>query len=488
MAARGQSKSRTAGPKDEPVTGRSWDAIRRDYNAFVARHEIAWELAMAALAIAYVALGYALDVAAGELGLWLRFAELTITAIFVVEFATRFAAAWDRRAYLRGHWIDLIALTPEIREIRVLRLLRFLRLLRAAAALYRVMGVPIIRRIGWHLARVATHLDARAAMVPAVLLLVTVGGSAAAVTLLEGPASLQQFGEAVYWAVTTLMGSGDSGFVSSVGGRLVSGMLIAFSVTVLAVLTGLVIGFIVDVVLKEGQGMGFAGLYNHVVVCGWNATAREVVEELRADASDQKVVVLAELEANPAGGMAHFVRGDPANAADLERAGIRDASAAIVFPSQASDDADMRSILIVMTIKDIAPHVRAVVEAANPKNLEHLRRAHADEVIAAPLLVSHLLARSSVHAGLVDLVMDLVTGGEGSEIYRIELPDEIVGMSVGEAAPALRANHRATLLAVARGETHVVNPPGDFVVEEGDELLVIAESIGELRHAQRAAH
>ena len=53
--------------------------------------------------------------------------------------------------------------------------------------------------------------------------------------------------------------------------------------------------------------------------------------------------------------MIELVRGDITNTDDLDRAGIREASSAVVFPSDRSDEADMRSILAVMAIESIAP-------------------------------------------------------------------------------------------------------------------------------------
>ena len=55
------------------------------------------------------------------------------------EFLTRLWASHDRRAYLRGHWIDAIALIPAARMFRVLRLFRLIRLVRAFAGIYRAM-------------------------------------------------------------------------------------------------------------------------------------------------------------------------------------------------------------------------------------------------------------------------------------------------------------------------------------------------------------
>lgn len=127
---------------------------RRDrFNEFVARHDIAWELAMGALAIVFVALGFIVDEAGAGEKPALEMLELAITGVFVAEFAIRIVAAHDRRQYLAGHWIDVLALAPPIRAARVLRLLRLLRLVRTFAAGYRaamhVSGLARHRGFAW---------------------------------------------------------------------------------------------------------------------------------------------------------------------------------------------------------------------------------------------------------------------------------------------------------------------------------------------------
>jgi voltage-gated potassium channel len=122
--------------------------LRASYNAFIAEHDVAWELTMAALAVAFVAIGFLGDAAAEPTRSRLTVAEWLLTGIFAAEFATRFAAALDRRSYLRAHLIDVVALVPVLREFRVLRLLRLLRLVRAFAGIYRVLN---------HIGRLANH-------------------------------------------------------------------------------------------------------------------------------------------------------------------------------------------------------------------------------------------------------------------------------------------------------------------------------------------
>jgi voltage-gated potassium channel len=160
---------------------------------------------------------------------------------------------------------------------------------------------------------------------------------------------------------------------------------------------------------------------------------------------------------------------------------MREASSAIVFPSDRYNEADMRSILAVMAIESIAPQVRTVVEANNPMHVPHFRRAEADEILVTSRLASRLLARSALYPGLSELVTDIVSGGDGSELYRVALPGAYVGLSVDELSAKLRGDHRATLLAVTRGGHSMTNPQTDFRLQVGDDAVVVAEGLGELR-------
>ncbi len=130
---------------------REHHSLRREaFNRFFVTHEVAWELAMAALAVVYVALGFIADdiEAAAVDRPEINAAELVLTGLFVLEFGSRILAARSRLDYLKGHWIDIVALAPPIRIARPLRLLRLLRLVRAFAGIYRA---------GMHLHGLARH-------------------------------------------------------------------------------------------------------------------------------------------------------------------------------------------------------------------------------------------------------------------------------------------------------------------------------------------
>jgi voltage-gated potassium channel len=281
--------------------------------------------------------------------------------------------------------------------------------------------------------------------------------------------------------------------VTSPAGRAISWLLILFGVAMLGMITGALVAMVIDFLLKEGQGLGASGFKDHIVVCGWNTTARDLIDELRGDDYKQKIVVIADLDKNPAGDGVYFVRGDATNAEDLARAGIEDASAALIFPLDASDGADMHSILTVMAIESVAPGVRTVAEVNNPRHEPHFRRADVDELLVTSKVASHLLARSALYPGLTGIITDIVSSGEGSELYRITFPEEYIGLSIDAVSARLRTEHNATLLSVNRGGRAFVNPNADFVLELGDDAVVVAESLGtlaplQLRDVSTGAH
>ncbi len=356
---------------------------------------------------------------------------------------------------------------------------------RAKALVASLFSAPLLRRIGYHVSVMTRNVDKTFFIRLFAGLFCVVLVAAFAVNAAEGSresvgAWFSDLGRNFYWGVTTVMGAGDASHVDSLVGFVISWLLVLFGVAIVATITGALVGFLIDFLLKEGQGMGASGYRDHIVVCGWNSTARELIAELDGDDYDRKIVLIHDADKNPGGSGVYFVQGDVTNADDLRRAGIEEAMAAVVCPADASNESDMRSILTVMAIESIAPQVRTVVEVNNPAHVEHFRRATADEIMVTSRIASRLLARSSLYPGLAELVTDIVSGGEGSELYRVNLPDDYIGLSIDELSTKLRSEHAATLLAIGRGGRAFVNPPPDFRLELGDDALVVAESLGTL--------
>lgn len=339
---------------------------------------------------------------------------------------------------------------------------------------------PFLRRVSWHLKRVGEKIDRGFFASLFTGLAIVLAIAAALVWLTDTERTLTDFGASIYWSVTTVFGQGDASYVTGPVGWAVGWLLGLFGVAIVAAITGALVGFVIDFLLKEGQGMGASGYRDHVVICGWNSTARDLVTELSTDDYESRLVLLCDMERSPAGSNVYFVRGVPSHDADLRRAGIETARTAVICPADGSDEADMASILTVLAIESIAPDVRTVVEVNNPDHVAHFRRAEVDEVLVTSKLAAHLLARTALYPGLSELITDLVSGGEGSELYRVKLPEDQVGFSIDDVSTMLRKEHGATLLAVNRGDKTLNNLGSDFMFEAGDDLVVVAESLGDL--------
>ncbi len=108
--------------------------IKQRVNWFFDRYEAPWEIFMIVLALIFVAIGFLPD--------WVRltprqfdiltWVDYGITAVFILEFVVRFAAADSGKSYVKNHWLDLLSVVPLIRWLRVVRIVRVLRLLRLA--------------------------------------------------------------------------------------------------------------------------------------------------------------------------------------------------------------------------------------------------------------------------------------------------------------------------------------------------------------------
>jgi voltage-gated potassium channel len=218
--------------------------MRDRFNAFVERHVVAWELAMALAAIVYVAVGFALDDPSVPMAPSLETAETGLTALFVLEFASRFGASRDRWRYLRGHWIDLVALIPATRGLRLLRLVRILRLVRAFAGIYR--AVTQIERLAGH------HGLAR--LVIAWLGVVLISCAALYAVERDVNKAISSPFDALWWGVSTMttVGYGDVTPVTAEG-RIAASVLMLTGIGLFSAITAIVTSYLLAQQIPAGR-------------------------------------------------------------------------------------------------------------------------------------------------------------------------------------------------------------------------------------------
>lgn len=202
---------------------------RAALSAFVERNEVVWELSFAALAVVFVAVGF-FDGPGVEAAEWL------ITAVFTVEFTARLWASPDRRAYVRGHWIDVVALVPPARWLRPFRLLRLLRLVRAFAGVGRALGT--VERLARHRGLVwLLVVWSAVALLTSTALYVAENGINVAI---HDPL------DALWWGLTTVttVGYGDV-YPVTPEGRLAAAVLMVVGILLYSTITATIASFLV---------------------------------------------------------------------------------------------------------------------------------------------------------------------------------------------------------------------------------------------------
>ena len=138
----------------------------------------------------------------------------------VVELVARFAAAEDKWLFVRRHPLDVVAVVlPVLRPLQLLRLLTVLR------ALNRYAGSSLRGRVGAYL-------------VGSVTLIVFMAALAVLDAERRGDGPIRSFGDALWWAVTTIttVGYGDA-YPVTVQGRFVAVGLMVCGIGVLGVVT-----------------------------------------------------------------------------------------------------------------------------------------------------------------------------------------------------------------------------------------------------------
>ncbi len=276
------------------------------------------------------------------------------------------------------------------------------------------------------------------------------------------------------------------GFITYYVVRVAGVSLVAFA-------SGTIASRLVTTVILRGKGMGASNASGHILICGWSSKGLEILRELRAKEVEEKrpIVVLASVVDDPTRDDAvEFIRGNPSEAVDLERARLRQCDTAIILSDEgnvtaSADERDAFTLLTCLAVESINPDCYSCVEVIRSENRQHFARTRVNEVVVSAELTGALLAGSARTHGLSRLVGDLVTHPQGHEFHRIAVPADLAGLSVQDALVPLKQRFNALLVAILTVESHyLLNPPADRTLQAGEELLVIASQLDN-QHSRR---
>jgi voltage-gated potassium channel len=283
--------------------------------------------------------------------------------------------------------------------------------------------------------------------------------------------------DALYMTVITITTVG-YGEVRPLGpaGRVFTMAVAITGVATLFYTATVVMEYIVTVRLVDPGGRRrrmqreITALEGHIVVAGVGRVGRQACEEL-SQAGSPFVIV----DPNPArvdyaaARQYRFVSGDATEDEVLERAGIRRARGLIVTTGN-----DATNMYIVLSARVLNPKLFIVSRAVDEASVPKLTRAGADRAISPYAIGGHRLAHLILSPTVVDFFETaLRRGDESLNIESLALAAE--SASVGRTLESLNVRREtgATVLAVMRNGNAVPNPPPEFVLAAGDQLLAL---------------
>lgn len=275
--------------------------------------------------------------------------------------------------------------------------------------------------------------------------------------------TVEGLGSAVYWAVIsmTTTGYGDIS-PSTAGGRVIAVIVVISGLLLLSLVTATIASVFVEKKIREGKGLEPVKLEDHIVLCGWNSNAEDVIAGLLRSLPEKKIrlVLINELPEDKMEALKYkyrdhgfkFLRGDFAHEEVMERANITKARSAIILADTSGqlslEKADEHTILGTLAVKSLAPDVKTCAELLNPENRQHLKRANVDEIVVRGEHLGNLLASATVSPGLPRVFSLLLSPEEENKMWKVEIPSSYIGKTAGELAAYFRDNHQALLLAL----------------------------------------
>ncbi|KAL2507215.1 putative ion channel POLLUX [Forsythia ovata] len=325
------------------------------------------------------------------------------------------------------------------------------------------------------------------ALVVATLLVIGLGGLALFGVTDDGLA------DCLWLSWTYVADSGNHANSEGIGPRLVSVSISFGGMLIFAMMLGLVSDAISEKFDSLRKGRSEVVEQNHTLILGWSDKLGSLLNQL-AIANESLgggiVVIMAErdkeemeldiakMEFDFRGTSVICRSGSPLILADLKKVSVSKARAIVVLADDGNaDQSDARALRTVLSLTGVKEGLRGhiVVEMSDLDNEVLVKLVGGDlvETVVAHDVIGRLMIQCARQPGLAQIWEDIL-GFENCEFYikrwpQLDgMPFEDVLISFPEAIPC-------GVKVASHGGKIILNPDDSYILQEGDEVLVIAE-------------
>ena len=289
----------------------------------------------------------------------------------------------------------------------------------------------------------------------------------------------------VAFITMTTIGYGDIS-AGTVAGRIST---IVFSIITLgcfSTVASQLITKLSDIHERRVRGLVRLRLKRHILIVDWSKNPDKittVIENLRTDmdTSESPIVIVSEaFEELPTRVTdnfddIYFSHGSPTNANTYVQANVGEARTAIVFASGEDSSADVLTAAAVGIIDDLHPRLEIVAECLDKQNEGIFRRNGCERIVYTGEIVPLILAKTAIDRGVGPSVFETLDTRTESTLYSIQ-DAQLDGYSFAQISKCLvELEERVLPQGVIRGRRIIMAPEKDFVVEDGDGLILLGD-------------
>ncbi|KAL8487279.1 hypothetical protein ACS0TY_023356 [Phlomoides rotata] len=325
------------------------------------------------------------------------------------------------------------------------------------------------------------------ALLIATLLLICLGGLALFGVTDDGLA------DSLWLSWTYVADSGNHANSEGIGPRLVSVSISFGGMLIFAMMLGLVSDAISEKFDSLRKGRSEVVERNHTLILGWSDKLGSLLNQLAIanESLDGGIVVvmaerdkeemeldIAKMEFDFRGTSVICRSGSPLILADLKKVSVSKARAVIVLAEDGNaDQSDARALRTVLSLTGVKEGLQGhiVVELSDLDNEVLVKLVGGDlvETVVAHDVIGRLMIQCARQPGLAQIWEDIL-GFENCEFYIKRWP-RLDGMQFEDVLISFPEAIPCGVKVASRGGKIILNPEDSYVLQEGDEVLVIAE-------------
>jgi voltage-gated potassium channel len=277
--------------------------------------------------------------------------------------------------------------------------------------------------------------------------------SSSLVLLFEYKVNKEQFSnlfDSIWWSIVTIttVGYGEK-IPASVLGKIIGISTMFLGVGMSGMISGKIASFFVEKNLREGRGLNtYSKIKNHFIVCGWKMNMDKIIDDIllynKETLLPSNIVIITNAEQHNVDNFRNkegfdkikIIRGESSDEGVLNRANIKKASKVMVLASDAENEKateiDSKTIMSVMTIKNISKEVYVIAELVDKSYKKYLELAGCDEILLSHEYSRILLANSSASSGMSHIIYDILDANTSAAISTREIPENYINKPFGD--------------------------------------------------------